>query len=208
MNAVRSRPSHSNSLPSKPLNTTSDWFDLQSGRLASHPRKPLFVGVFQNPTLDYLLSTIDELNLDVVQFHGTEPTEWSRLVSIPSIKVFHVDSEIETEGGQAQALYADATRPGYHSISLLDTKVGAMSGGAGKTFDWGVGKRLIESRGEGKSRLPIILAGGLDHSNVVDCIRQVRPWAVDVSGGVETDGVKDLVKIKSFIKLVKSVSQY
>lgn len=79
-----------------------------------------------------------------------------------------------------------------------------MSGGAGKTFDWGVAKRLIDSRGPGKSRLPIILAGGLDPENVVAGIKEVRPWAVDISGGVETDGVKDLAKIKLFISLVKS----
>ena len=75
---------------------------------------------------------------------------------------------------------------------------------AGKIFDWSVAKRLVESRGEGLPKLPIILAGGLDAENVVSGIEQVRPWAVDISGGVETDGVKDADKIRTFIKLVKS----
>lgn len=166
------------------------------------------MGVFQNPTLSYLLATIDELNLDVVQFHGNEPVEWARLVSVPVIKCFHVDGNIESEGGVSEATYREATRPGYHAMSLLDTKIattpGALSGGAGKIFDWGVASRLVESRGEGRGRLPIILAGGLDASNVEEGIRQVRPWAVDVSGGVETNQVKDEAKIREFIKLVKA----
>lgn len=109
--------------------------------------------------------------------------------------------------GESASAVKEATRAGYHSIGLLDTVVGtgagAMSGGAGKTFDWSVAGRLIESRGEGFPRLPIILAGGLDAGNVVGAIEQVRPWCIDVSGGVETDRVKDYGKIREFVRLVK-----
>ncbi|KAK4701046.1 hypothetical protein P7C70_g5194, partial [Phenoliferia sp. Uapishka_3] len=200
--AVRARPTP----PSTPLPASlesADWFALQSARLASHPRKPLFVGVFQNPSLSFLLDTVDSLGLDVVQFHGSEPTGWARLAGVPVIKAFHVDSDSEGEDS-----LKEATRPGFHSVALLDTKVGsgknALSGGAGKVFDWGVAKRLVESRADGLPNLPILLAGGLDIENVESAIQQVRPWAVDVSGGVETGGVKDAEKIKAFIKLVKS----
>jgi anthranilate synthase/indole-3-glycerol phosphate synthase/phosphoribosylanthranilate isomerase len=179
---------------------------MQSDRLASHPRRPLFVGVFQNPTLATLISTIDELHLDAVQFHGSEPVEWARLVSVPVLRVFHVESSVEP-GSEEETILREATRPGFHAAAVLDTAVGsgkgALSGGAGKTFDWGVARKLIESRGEGHDRLPVVLAGGLDASNVIGAIDQVQPWAIDVSGGVETNGTKDLEKIKEFVHLVK-----
>ncbi|KAI5481479.1 anthranilate synthase [Pseudohyphozyma bogoriensis] len=203
ISAVRSHSSSVTRPPPAPLDT-SDWFSLQTSRLAANPQRPLIVGVFQNPTLEQLIATVDELKLDVVQLHGDEPIGWSRLLGVPVIKAFHVDSNVELEDA---ATLNDATRPGFHSVSLLDTKVssgkGALSGGAGKVFDWGVAQRLVESRGEGRSRLPIILAGGLDAENVVSGIEQVKPWAVDVSGGVETNGAKDVEKIAAFIKLVK-----
>lgn len=151
---------------------------------------------------------MEELNLDIVQLHGNEPIEWARLLPVPAVKAFHVDAQVET-GKDHDHSFKDATRPGYHSIPLLDTKVssvkGALSGGAGKAFDWSVAARLVESRGEGQGRLPIFLAGGVDKENVSSGVEQVRPWAVDVSGGVETNGEKDLDKIREFIALVKSL---
>ncbi|KAL8283176.1 hypothetical protein RQP46_005954 [Phenoliferia psychrophenolica] len=202
--AVRARPTPA-STPLPASLESADWFALQTARLAAHPRKPLFVGVFQNPTLSYLIDTVDSLGLDVVQFHGAEPVGWARLAGVPVIKAFHVEVDADTD---AEDSLKEATRPGYHSVALLDTKVGsgknALSGGAGKIFDWQVAKRLVESRAEGLPRLPIILAGGLDIENVVSGIEQVRPWAVDISGGVETDGVKDADKIRAFITLAKS----
>jgi len=206
--SVRTRQRSSSTSSSAPSLDTSDWFSLQSSRIASHPRKPLFVGVFQNPTLSELLHAIDTLQLDLVQFHGSEPTHWAKLVSVPVIRAFHVDEKAEADAEEAAQL-REATRPGFHSLALLDTKVskvkGALSGGAGKVFDWGVARRLIDSRREeGQGRLPIVLAGGLDASNIKEGIETVRPFAVDVSGGVETNGEKDLDKIREFIQLAKS----
>lgn len=141
----------------------------------------------------------------MVQLHGTEPVEWSKLLNIPTFKAFHVGGLI----GEEDRLVKEATRAGYHSISVLDTIIGtgtgAVSGGAGKIFDWSIAKRLIESRGKGFSRLPILLAGGLDCENVVEAIKEVEPWCIDVSGGVETDKIKDPIKIKEFIRLVKDL---
>ncbi|GAA5958657.1 hypothetical protein JCM21900_004667 [Sporobolomyces salmonicolor] len=209
ISAVRSRfpaSSPSSATPATVLDT-SDWFSLQSSRLAAHPRKPLFVGVFQNPSLASVLQAVDTLALDAVQFHGSEPTHWARLVSVPVIRAFHVDEKAEADAEQAQQL-REAARPGFHALALLDTKVSkaknALSGGAGKVFDWGVAQRLAESsRSEGQGRLPIVLAGGLDASNVREGVETVRPFAVDVSGGVETDGEKDLDKVREFIRLAK-----
>lgn len=202
------RSSSSSSSSAAPTLDTYDWFSLQSSRIASHPRKPLFVGVFQNPILSELLHTIDTLQLDAVQFHGSEPTHWAKLVNVPVIRAFHVDEKAEADPEEAAQL-REATRPGFHSLALLDTKVskakGALSGGAGKVFDWGVARRVVDSRREeGQGRLPIVLAGGLDASNIKEGIETVRPFAVDVSGGVETNGEKDLDKIREFIKLAKS----
>ncbi|BGP21666.1 anthranilate synthase [Rhodotorula toruloides] len=186
---------------------TSDWFSLQASRISSHPRKPLFVGVFQNPSLQTVLSTVDALGLDLVQLHGSEPIHWARLIPVPVIRAFHVDEKAEADAEEAAQL-REATQPGFHALPLLDTKVskekGALSGGAGRVFDWAVAKRLVTSRvQEGHRDLPIVLAGGLDAANVREGVQTVRPFAVDVSGGVETNGEKDLDKIREFIRLAK-----
>ncbi|KAK4046062.1 anthranilate synthase / indole-3-glycerol phosphate synthase [Microbotryomycetes sp. JL201] len=203
--AVRSRQQPPTPVSPAPVDT-SDWFGFNAKRLGSHPRRPLFVGVFQNATLETLLDTIEQLNLDLVQLHGDEPLGWTRLLPVPVIKAFHVDAHVES-GKNVDHSFKDAARPGYHALPLLDTKVGqsGLSGGAGQVFDWSVAKRLVESREQGQSRLPIILAGGLDKDNVVSGVEQVKPWAVDVSGGVETNGEKDLTKIKEFVELVKGL---
>ncbi|GJN91687.1 hypothetical protein Rhopal_004710-T1 [Rhodotorula paludigena] len=186
----------------------SDWFSLQSSRLAAHPRKPLFVGVFQNPSsLATVVGAVDALGLDLVQLHGSEPAHWARLIPVPVVRAFHVDEKAEADAAEAEQL-RDAAREGLHALPLLDTKVskarGALSGGAGRVFDWSVARRLVESRvPQGYGRLPIVLAGGLDAGNVREGVRTVRPFAVDVSGGVETDGEKDFDKIREFVRLAK-----
>ncbi|GAA5904306.1 hypothetical protein JCM6882_003191 [Rhodosporidiobolus microsporus] len=212
ISAVRSRPSAAKAEGAavEAALDTSDWFSLSSSRLAAHPRKPLFVGVFQNPTLATLLSTVDALGLDLVQLHGHEPAHWARLIPVPVIRAFHVDEKADADAEQAAQL-REAARPGLHALPLLDTKVskaaGALSGGAGRVFDWSVARRLVSSPvPEGGKPLPIVLAGGLDASNIKEGIEVVRPFAVDVSGGVETDGVKDEEKIKEFIRLAKGVA--
>ncbi|GAA6035160.1 hypothetical protein JCM8097_006395 [Rhodosporidiobolus ruineniae] len=198
------------SSPSETASATLDpstWFSLTSSRLAAHPRKPLFVGVFQNAPLATVLSTVDAVGLDLVQLHGSEPAGWARLIPVPVIRAFHVDEKAEADAEEA-ALLAEAGREGFHALPLLDTKIGAakggLSGGAGKVFDWSVARRLVESPlPNGGRRLPIVLAGGLNAENVREGIETVRPFAVDVSGGVETAGEKDLDKIREFIRLAK-----
>jgi phosphoribosylanthranilate isomerase len=80
---------------------------------------------------------------------------------------------------------------------LLDTAVSGQLGGTGTRFDWGVGRRVAEA-------MPVMLAGGLTPENVAEAIRTVHPWGVDVSTGVETDGVKDPDKIAAFIREVRA----
>jgi anthranilate synthase/indole-3-glycerol phosphate synthase/phosphoribosylanthranilate isomerase len=199
VNAVRSRslPStngHSSEPDEEP---PSSWFDLQTSRLRRHPRRPLFVGVFQNASLAAVLHTIDAVGLDLVQLHGDEPLGWTRLLPVPVIKAFHVSSSLTTETD-----LADVARPGYHALPLLDTAVaGKLSGGAGKAFDWSIARRYVDLGA------PVVLAGGLDHANVAKAVREVRPFAVDVSGGVETNGEKDVDRIRAFVAAAKGLSR-
>ena len=195
------------------------WFTLHARRLSQDAGtasavRPILVGVFQDQPLSFILHCIAVSQLDMVQLHGSEPLEWSKQIPVPVIRVFHVDAD-----GKG---LKDVSRPGLHQHVLLDTAVapGGLSGGKGKTFDWEFAKRVVlagEGAGSGaceekglamggtSSPLPIILAGGLTTENVAEAVGVVRPWAVDVSGGVEiADGTgKDINKVKEFISAVQ-----
>ena len=185
------------------------WFTLHARRLsqsvaASAGARPLLVGIFQDQPLSFVLHCVAVAQLDVVQLHGSEPLEWSKQIPVPVIRVYHVDAD----GRGLEGI----SRPGLHQYVLLDTAVtpGGASGGSGKTFDWEIAKRVVLA-GEGEATkttggtLPIVLAGGLTPDNVAEAVGTVRPWAVDVSGGVETaDGTgKDLDKVEEFINAVR-----
>ena len=85
-------------------------------------------------------------------------------------------------------------------IHLLDTQMENTYGGTGETFNWQIARKFSEY-------LPIMVAGGLNPDNVAELIKQVRPWGVDVSSGVECNGIKDVHKIKAFIDSVKNTNQ-
>ncbi|CAD6494085.1 MAG: N-(5'-phosphoribosyl)anthranilate isomerase [Candidatus Argoarchaeum ethanivorans] len=86
----------------------------------------------------------------------------------------------------------------YVDAVLLDTKISKRSGGTGKTHNWRISRAITE-----KSSLPVILAGGLNHQNVEDAVRIVKPFAVDTASGVETEGAKDEYKVRMFIYRAK-----
>ncbi|KAI9465689.1 N-anthranilate isomerase [Lactarius psammicola] len=183
------------------------WFTFHARRLSQSvgtTGSPLLVGVFQDQPLSFILHCVAAAQLDLVQLHGSEPLEWGKRIPVPVIRVFHVDAD----GRGLQNI----SRPSLHHHVLLDTVVspGGLSGGAGKTFDWEFAKRVVRAgevgaTGGASSPLPIVLAGGLTADNVTGALSVVRPWAVDVSGGVETeDGTgKDLDKVKRFIDAVR-----
>ena len=142
------------------------------------------VGLFVNASRCELGEILDAVPLDLLQFHGDEVVEdcegWHR----PYIKALRV------RAGDDIAAAVDA----YPSASgvLLDTYVEGVPGGTGEAFDWS----LIP---QGLSK-PLILAGGLTPENVADAVARVKPYAVDVSGGVEASkGIKDHAKIRAFI---------
>jgi len=143
------------------------------------------VAVFVDPTHEWVTRVLRSVPVDVLQFQGDEPPEFCESFAKPYVKTLRVRKdealpELETWHTRANALLLDTFVPGRH-------------GGTGEVFDWKCWPR--------HSSRPLILAGGLDVSNVGAAIRALRPWAVDVSGGVEgvSRGEKDPRKIGLFI---------
>ncbi|KAK6498593.1 bifunctional tryptophan synthase trp1 [Arthrobotrys musiformis] len=165
---------------------TEDFFKFHLRNTLSHPERTLLVGVFQNQSLSYILHAVRAASLDIVQLHGQEPIEWASLIPVP---VVHVFKPGETGLGTC----------GYHVAPLLD----AGNGGSGSSLD------ISEVRTTLDSGIPALLAGGLSPDNVKDLISKLggldgNLGGVDVSSGVETDGQKDLEKIKRFIAEARS----
>ncbi len=148
------------------------------------------VGLFVNAAADYVREVMAHVPLDLLQFHGDETPGFCMQFDRPYIKAIRVKPGVDLLQCAAQF----STAKGL----LLDAYVPGVPGGTGASFDWG----LIP----GKFPLPVILSGGLDAENVAAAIEQVRPYAVDVSSGVEAGkGIKDAAKIARFIQEVKRI---
>ncbi|MDG9758530.1 phosphoribosylanthranilate isomerase [Pseudomonas chengduensis] len=146
------------------------------------------VGLFVDMPRDQLQQLLQRLPLDLLQFHGDESPADCEGHGRPYIKALRVRPGEDVAA--AMAPYS-----GARGI-LLDTFVEGVPGGTGASFDWSL---VPENAAK-----PIILAGGLDADNVAAAIRQVRPYAVDVSGGVEASkGIKDAGKIRAFLQAVR-----
>lgn len=147
------------------------------------------VGLFVDASRCELGEMLDAVPLDLLQFHGDESPESCEGYHRPYIKALRVKPGDDIAA--QVALYKNA------SGVLLDTYVPGIPGGTGEAFDWS----LVP---EGLSK-PIILAGGLTAENVAQAIARVRPYAVDVSGGVEAaKGIKDAQKIRAFMQAVRA----
>ena len=144
------------------------------------------VGLFVDPDPEQVRAVLREVPLQLLQFHGEESPELCASFGLPYIKGVRMAPGRDLL--QYAAVYSRARG------LLLDTFVaGAYGGGTGLAFDWSLVPRALP--------LQVVLAGGLTPANVGDAIRAVRPWAVDVSSGVERDkGVKDAGKIAAFIR--------
>ncbi|WP_256672210.1 phosphoribosylanthranilate isomerase [Pseudomonas sp. o96-267] len=146
------------------------------------------VGLFVDMPRDQLQQLLQRLPLDLLQFHGDESPADCEGHGRPYIKALRVRPGEDVAA--AMAPYS-----GARGI-LLDTFVEGVPGGTGASFDWS----LVPDN----AAKPIILAGGLDAGNVAAAIRQVRPYALDVSGGVEASkGIKDAGKIRAFVQAVR-----
>ena len=157
---------------------------------------PAFVSVtalFVNPTVEEVQSVLDNVRIDLIQFHGDEDDDFCRQFKRPYIKALRVR--------QASDVVASCMRfPGALAI-LLDSYKPGVPGGTGETFDWSL---IPETPPK-----PIILAGGLEPDNVASAITRIRPFAVDISGGVEASkGIKDHRKIEEFVNEVYRVDQH
>ena len=147
------------------------------------------VGLFVNAEASFINEVISSVKLDVLQFHGDEtPEECARYLR-PFIKAIRVKSDTNLVQCAHDFFEAKAL--------LLDAYSEGLVGGTGHVFDWNlIPKKLTK---------PIILAGGLTADNVTQAIQQVSPYAVDVSGGVESSkGIKDAAKIAAFMQQVYS----
>jgi len=159
--------------------------------VAAIPPFVTIVGLFVDPTPEYVVSVLQHCSPGVLQFHGDEAPEFCRRFRLPYIKAARVRADADLV--QYLAPYHDAQ--GW----LLDAYHDRLYGGTGGTFDWKLIPRDLAR--------PVILSGGLTPDNVGAAVRQVRPWAVDVSSGVElASGVKDTAKIAAFIAGVKNES--
>ena len=142
------------------------------------------VGLFVDEDKEEINNVLEQVDLDILQFHGQESERACALYNKPYIKAIRMNDEIN--------LIEEAEKYFSAKALLLDSYVEGVSGGTGKVFDWNMIPRNLEK--------PIILAGGLNTNNVKDAINKVNPYAVDVSGGVEKEqGKKDPDKIKEFI---------
>ncbi|MBS8239045.1 phosphoribosylanthranilate isomerase [Marinobacter lipolyticus] len=156
---------------------------------------PCFVGataLFVNPERDWVEEVIATVPLDLLQFHGDETADFCASFGKRWIKAVRVRQAGDIEKAFEQ----------YRGASglLVDAWDPERYGGTGKSFNWA----LIPA----ERPMPLILAGGLASDNVASAVEQVRPWAVDVSGGVErSKGVKDRAKISDFINEVHRVDE-
>ena len=148
------------------------------------------VGVFVNPSEELVLRAIVECGLSLLQFHGEEPPEFCIRFGIMSVKAFRISDQSSLDA-----------LPEYQTNAyLLDAFSREARGGTGDIFNWDL---AVEAQKFGK---PIFLAGGLTAGNVASAVRQVQPFAVDVSSGVESaPGKKDSAKIRAFIEAARSV---
>jgi phosphoribosylanthranilate isomerase len=150
------------------------------------------VGLFVNAHEDEVREIASRAHIQLLQFHGDESPEFCERFGLPYMKAVRVRPGVDLlqyarDFHSARALLLDAYQEGLH-------------GGTGATFDWALIPPSLP--------LPVVLSGGLNPDNVRDAVRAVKPWAVDVSSGVEaTKGIKNALMIAAFISGVRDVDQ-
>ncbi len=156
-----------------------------AGIVAGLPPFVSVVGLFVNAAPSLIESVLSRVRLDYLQFHGDESPEACDRYQMPYIKVARVRPGFD--------LVQYAVRYRHARALLVDAYVPGLPGGTGQTFDWTQLPQTLP--------LPLILSGGLTPENVALAIRTVKPWAVDVSSGVEAaPGIKDAEKVLQFIR--------
>lgn len=145
------------------------------------------VGVFVNENIDFIKKLCDYGIIDYIQLHGDEGIDFIKSLKLttdkPIIKAVRIKDKIN-------CIYNDA------DYFLFDTYRNGVYGGTGEKFDWNIIKDFDK---------PFFLAGGLNEYNIIEAIDIVHPYCLDVSSGVETDGIKDRQKIINIVNLIRSI---
>ena len=152
-------------------------------------RKIKTVGVFANEDVDKVKFIAEKLELDILQLHGNEDRDY--IDKLSSFNIWKAISVKNIKDLDILKIYEKET-------VLLDSKLETMQGGTGIAFDWNMIKGLSVTR-------QLVLAGGLNESNVKEAIEVVKPYVVDVSSGVESLGFKNFSKIEQFIRKVRQI---
>ena len=160
---------------------------------------PKLVGVFVNADPAEVNDMAAAAGLDMVQLSGQEDEDYLERIALPKIKAIHVDSATPGPVGWLSLRRRLTALRAMDVLPLLDAQVDGQAGGTGRTFDWSAAK--------GQDGIRFMVAGGLTPENVAGAIAQLHPWAVDVSSGVETAGVKDMGKVRAFIQAVRQAGQ-
>jgi phosphoribosylanthranilate isomerase len=164
------------------------------------PEPPILVGVFAGSLPEEVNQAARYCLLDRVQLSGDEDWDYCRHVAYPIHKTIHI------QPGTAAERVTDDIKAGYDArleqtlVFLLDTGNATGSGGTGEVFDWEIAREVCES-------YPVMIAGGLSPENVVSLLARVQPAGVDVCSGVESNGRKDISKIRAFISAVRQAER-
>lgn len=160
---------------------------------------PKLIGLFSNQEASFVNQVIKSCGLDIVQLCGQEDPSYWPTINCSIIKQIKVGGPVGIDSNKKIADEVNLVATAGH-IALLDSYEPGKHGGTGHSFDWSIATSIANTN-------DFILAGGLNDGNINEAINTVRPWAVDVSTGVETDGDKDDAKIMNFIESVRTADK-
>ena len=165
---------------------------------ASGRALPPIVGLFADQPLDEVRQTVETVGLDAVQLCGSEGVEYASQLGVPVYKAISIDAETPVSAQMPRIMVLQQRHALAGHRIVLDTQVPGEYGGTGQRFDWDLAADFAGA-------FEMSLAGGLSPENVQEAVERVRPWGVDVSSGVETDGEKDVAKVRAFVETVRAV---